>query len=256
MDALRSQSTATPRACRLILATLGLAFALPSSAAASNAEDSTEQEPAQPAEAPDVAAAPRELPVYQPPARGKPRSRVSSGTRAPGQWPALTALVPEHTGLTASEGPSLFWHLDEAPASDALVVFALMDEEHLDPLVEVAITPPRAAGIQRIDLAQLGIELPPGPEYQWSVALVVDAGQRALDVVAVGYLERVKMPSGLTNLSDPSAQELAAQGLWYDALTAAEDQIRSDPKGLEPRRARDGLLRQAGLEAAVPASGD
>ncbi|MCH7644479.1 MAG: DUF928 domain-containing protein [Myxococcales bacterium] len=254
------------RACCLILATLGLAFTLPlsaaasnaeKSAAASNAEKSAEEEPAQRAKAPDVAAAPLELPLYQPPARGKPRSRVGSAVRSAGQqWPALTALVPEHTGLTASEGPSLFWHVDEAPPSDALVVFALTDEEHLDPLVEVELTPPKAAGIQRIDLGQLGVELRSGSEYQWSVALVVDADQRARDVVAVGYVERVQMPSGLANLSNPTARELAAHGLWYDALTAAEDQIRSDPEDLEPRRARDGLLRQAGLEAAVPASGN
>jgi hypothetical protein len=201
-----------------------------------------------------VAAAPPELPVYRPPARGKPRERVGGAVRGVGrEWPAIAALVPDHIGLTVSGHPSLFWHLEGVVPGGASLVFALTDEESVDPLVESQLPAPQRSGIQRIDLGGFDVELRTGREYQWTVALVVDPAQRAKDIVAVGYILRVEPPASLPPERPASVRDYAANGLWYDALATAADRTRREPGDPAARAARDGLLRQVGLEASVAA---
>ena len=183
--------------------------------------------------APASGTAVTKAPVYKPPARGKPRGRVGGGTRGAGATlPALTALVPDHTGETLAAQPSLFFDLSVLPPEGAKLVFVLATDESVEPLVEAELARPEAAGIQRIDLAKYGVELREGLEYEWSVTLATDAERRSRDVVTVGWIERVARPADLAT-GDPAA--LAAAGIWYDAFSAA-------PAGL-----RDALLRDAGL---------
>ena len=182
----------------------------------------------------------KSAPVYQPPARGKPRGRVGGGSRGAGSTlPALTALVPDHTGETLAAQPSLFWNLAPLPPEGAKLVFALTHDESVEPLVEAELARPAAAGIQRIDLASYGVELRTGAEYEWSVAITLDPSRRSRDVVTVGWIERVEPPAGLAT-SDPRA--LAAAGFWYDAFASA------------PADLRQTLLRDAGLGALTSSS--
>ncbi len=174
-------------------------------------------------------------PAYQPPARGKPRGRVGGGTRGTGSTlPALTALVPDHTGETLAAQPSLFWNLAPLPPVEAKLVFVLTSEDSIEPLVEAELPRPAQAGIQRVDLASYGVELRTGLEYEWSVTLAMEPGRHSRDVITVGWIERVEAPTGLST-TDPAA--LGAAGFWYDAFAAA-------PAGL-----RLTLLRDAGLPA-------
>jgi hypothetical protein len=183
---------------------LALSFAM------AGASDAGERQSVKSGKSTDVAAAPSRSPVYRPPSRGKPRARVGGAVRgARSSRPTLTALVPEHTGLTVSGSPSLFWYLDVMPQRDAALVFTLTDEESVDPVIETALVQPEVTGVQRIDLAALGIELRPEREYQWSVALVVDVRQRARDVVAVGYVLRVDAPAALAGEKPHEAREYA-----------------------------------------------
>jgi hypothetical protein len=177
-------------------------------------------------------------PVYQPPARGKPRGRVGGGSRGVGgALPSLTALVPDHTGETLAAQPSLFWNLAPLPPENAKLVFVLTNEERVEPLVEAELARPTAAGIQRIDLASYGVELRTGLEYEWSVALTLDPSRRSRDLVTAGWIERAEPPPGLAT-GDPRA--LAAAGFWYDAFASAPPELRRT------------LLRDAGLEALAP----
>jgi hypothetical protein len=189
--------------------------------------------------------------VYQPPRRGAPRDRTAGGLRAGRALPTLLALTPEHLAQTASEQPSLFWHIDAAAPEDARVVFTLIDDAHVEPLVEMELPAPRAAGIQRIRLADCGVTLAPEVEYQWSVALVTDPANRSQDVVATGYMRRVEWPAALDPGTPTSAHAYAALGLWYDALESIGDVLqvsRGDARLIEQRNS---LLRQAGLELAI-----
>jgi hypothetical protein len=180
---------------------------------------------------PGVSAA---LLAYIPPASiGAPRDRtVGAATRfarLPG--PILYSLVPEHTGQTVSAQPSLFWYLDTLPSEDTPVYFTLTNEQEIDPIAEIQLPKVAKAGIQRVDLAQHGIKLERGTEYEWTIAVVVDPDQRANDVVTAGWVIVVEEPAGL----EPSARSYAAHGLWYDAIAAAPDDFRAD------------LLRDVGL---------
>lgn len=184
--------------------------------------------------APAGPATAKPAPVYQPPARGKPRGRVGGGSRGTGSTlPALTALVPDHTGETVAAQPSLFWNLAPLPPENAKLVFVLTNDESVEPLVEAELARPKSAGIQRIDLASYGVELRTGTEYEWSVALTLDPARHSRDVVTVGWIERADPPAGLA-MKDPRA--LAVAGFWYDAFANA------------PADLRQTLLRDAGLD--------
>jgi hypothetical protein len=197
-------------------------------------------------------------PLYKPPARGKPRGRVAGGVRGvEGELPSLQVLVPEHAGQTLSEQPSLFWYVDGPPPENATVFFTLIDETSVEPVVEVELERPARAGIYRVDLADHGVRLERGGEYEWSVVLVVDSGQRSKDVVSSGWIDRVEAPAGLAPAGAPhSAQAYAECGLWYDALGAASDRVRADPANAALRGARDSLLRQVGLPSVGAGPGD
>lgn len=200
-------------------------------AAAAHGDDSEREKGKAETTTPDVSAAPL---AYTPPQSiGAPRVRTVSGAtrsaRLPG--PSLYSLVPEHTGQTVSTQPSLFWYLDALPSEEFPVIFTLNNELEIDPIAEIQLPKLSEAGIQRVDLAQHGIELERGTEYEWTVAVVVDAERRAHDVVTAGWVRVVDEPPGL----EPSARSYAAHGLWYDAIAVAPDDFRAD------------LLREVGL---------
>jgi hypothetical protein len=238
-------------------------FALALVACAAAAKDDGKSLPKQeepkkaaPAASPQVESAPPDIPVYQPPARGKPRARVGGGVRGVDRmWPSLFTLVPDHVGRTIARQPSLFWYVESLPDPDVEIVFTLVDEAGIDPLIEARLERPPRAGIQRIDLAAFGAGLEEGHEYEWSVALVVDPEQRTKDIITAGWIDRVETPDGLVPASGaPGARAYAEHGLWYDALAAAADGVRAAPGDPEARRVRDALLLQVGLGAAVPGS--
>jgi hypothetical protein len=195
------------------------------------------------------------LPVYTPPRRGTPSAehRVGGGTRAGKRFPTVTVLVPEHTGLTISEQPALYWFLTEP--LDAPLEIIITDANAVAPLLEFRLLPPTAAGIQRIRLADHNVHLSPGVQYEWSIALVVDSAHRSRDVFASGSIERVESsPAIQTQLDQASTLErpnhYAAAGLWYDALGSVSDLIEKNPKNQELRKQRASLLEQVGLKEA------
>ena len=200
-----------------------------------------------------VDAAPlRGIPVYRPPLRGAPRNRVPGGLRAGRALPTPLALSPDHLAHTASPNPSLFWYIDEAPPAHVKIVFTLIHEDDMEPLVETQLARVRQAGIQRIRLAEFGVRLDPDAEYEWSVALVPDSAQRSRDVVTTGYIFRVAPPAELgSELRFASVNTYASLGLWYDALEAASDAVDAAPADSGRRRQRDALLSQAGLERVL-----
>ncbi len=203
-----------------------------------------------------VKSAPPGIPVYRPPERGKPRARIGGGVRGVDRmWPSLFTLVPDHAGRTIARQPSLFWYVDALMEPTVEIVFTLMDEAGIDPLIETRLEQPARAGIQRIDLAAFDASLEAGHEYEWSVTLVVDREQRTQDVITAGWIDRVEAPGGLVPASGtPGARAYAEHGLWYDALAAATDGVQAAPGDPEARRVRDALLLQVGLGAAVPGS--
>ena len=195
------------------------------------------------------------LPVYRPPSIGQPSRTVGGGTRGPGDgFPSVYVLVPDHTGRTTSAQPTLYWYLDAVPTPGSKVRFSLVDETKDDPVVSTELPTPTRAGVHAIRLADHGASLEPNKEYEWSVALVVDPKDSARDIVAAGWIVRVAPGQAVASSNDSNAvHRLADQGLWYDALSEIDGQIKAHPSDSSLPEMRSALLRQVGLDAVANA---
>ena len=200
-------------------------------------------------------------PVYRLPKVGQPRGRIGGGRRGPMLGGAeIQALVPDHVGQTTAAQPNLYWYLAEPAQGEVAFEVTVVDERAIDPVVDRRLARPAATGLQSIRLADLGVSLEPGQEYQWSVAVVPDPQDHAKDVVASGWIQRVPAPDGLAGQLAAAGPEGAATvygeaGLWYDMLAAAYDRIGAHPDDEGYRAELAAVLEQAGLPAAAARGG-
>jgi hypothetical protein len=193
--------------------------------------------------------------IYHPPVRGAPASRIGGGSRGTeGFNVKLSALAPDHTGLTTKRQPTLYWYLSR-PVNARLDVTVITDEK-IDPILEQVIGIPKSAGIQSLDLANVGAALKPGIEYRWFVSLTPDEKQRSNDIVASGTIKYV-VPDAALERSIAGADELelarvyAGDGIWYDAIDSLSRAIRQNPGDARLRADRSSLLAQVGLKDAA-----
>src|SRR5688572_16454333 len=182
-------------------------------------------------------------------------ARVTGGSRGTGdELVRLDVLVPDETGLTTQEQPSLFWY-QSRPAS-ASFELTLLEEGKAKPVLLVKAERAGQAGIQRLKLADHGIRLEPGIEYRWVVALVLDPANRSKDLVASGFIKRVPASKELQEkLAKASADArpsiYADEGIWHDALAGLSDLIESRSDNATLRAQRADLLQQVGLTFAA-----
>ncbi|MBW2290637.1 MAG: DUF928 domain-containing protein [Deltaproteobacteria bacterium] len=231
----------------VMFVTMAMMFSVAAGAADEKTSDATPQVSSAP---PASVRATR--PVYQPPKLGKPARTVGGGSRgSKDKVPALFVVAPEHVGQTASARPSLFYFIDRVPDPSIRVEFTLLDEESIEPLVETVLPTPKRAGVHRIRLADHGVKLAAGIEYEWSVSLVLDPNERSKDIVATSWIDRIpesgELKSRLAS-EGATAAVFAEEGLWYDAIGALSDEIDSDPADVQLAEQRADLLRQVGLD--------
>ncbi len=209
------------------------------------ASDPTPTPAAGDAAEPPVAA----LPPFVPEARGAPIARVGGGVRSAVAAPMLLVLAPARAGTTVLAAPALYWSIDAVPAEGQQLVFTLATGQG-DPY-ERPLRRPTRTGLQRLDLARMGLALEVGTPYQWSVHLRVDPDDRARDVVARGRIERTERPSTLA--SEPGWRGYMEHAIWYDALDALTMKIEERPFDMRLRGIRQDVLDEAGLPE-VPAA--
>jgi hypothetical protein len=189
-------------------------------------------------------------PVYKPPPRGAPGGRVGGATR--GRATAditLAVLVPDHTGLTVQEQPTLYWFLSRI--TTVPIELTVIEVNAVKPLLETRLPPPERPGVQRISLADHGVRLLPGVTYKWYVAMVSDRTYRSKDLLSGGLIERVE-PSTVRLEAMPrdplsAARLYADAGVWYDALASISAVIEERPGDPLLRSQRAALLEQVGL---------
>jgi len=195
-----------------------------------------------------------DTPVYIPPIRGSPGGRVGGSSRgedcSSGKDLMLSVLVPDHTGLTVHEQPSLYWYL--SGSTTCPIELTIRDDQAIQPLLEKRIRGPVQPGVQRIPLAEYNVHLQLGVPYRWYVALVVDPESRSKDIIAGGVIERVALPEALRAQLDRGGKtqtpsSYAQAGLWYDALTSISDLIDAAPNDRVLRQQRASLLEQVSL---------
>ena len=196
------------------------------------------------------------LAVYQPPFRGSTEGgRVGGGTRGLGDQPlTLDVLAPDHTGLTVSEQPTLYWFVSQT--IDQPAELTIIDDRGAEPLLELKLTPPIQAGIHAIDLAKHGVRLEALVPYQWFVAVVVDPAQRSNDIIAGGEIQLVAAPENLRNDLRGAGDDLrpalfAKAGYWYDALDGVSTLVANRPNESKWKELRAALLDQVGLDKAA-----
>lgn len=197
------------------------------------------------------AATPVVAPVYKPPTRGAPGGRVGGGTRGKDQVFTLSVLAPDHTGLTSQDQPVLYWYVSK-PLSSPIELTII--DAGTTPIVEKVLPPPTKSGIQRLPLAEHGVHLEMGKQYQWFLTLVADPNRRSKDVLAGATIERLALSDSLaTQVAGEdrlsAARHYAEAGHWYDAIALLSEQVEAnplDPKN--PRAQRAALLQQVGLQ--------
>lgn len=190
--------------------------------------------------------------VYVPPSRGATRMRSGGGTGGPAGAPTLSVLAPDHVGVTQRAEPVFAWFVSEA--TDARIEFTVIDLDLVEPVIEVVLPGPFAAGVQLVRLADHGVSLEVGKSYDWSVALLIDPENRDLDVVAGGAIRReAAMPEIASRIAAgiTSYRALAEAGVWYDAIADLSLTIAARPEDTGLRAERAALLEQVGLAAAA-----
>jgi hypothetical protein len=195
--------------------------------------------------------------TYKPPLRGAPLTRVGGGTRGVGNVLAVNVLAPSDTGLTTQEKPTIYWFASQPV--DKPVELTITSTESLQaaatPVFEITLQPPLAKGIHAFRLADHGVALKPGVEYQWFVAVVRNPAQRSNDVLAGGTIKRVtdsQVPAQLKQASPAQLPALYAEaGIWYDAIDQLSRQISADQSNRQLRERRAALLEQVGLREAA-----
>ncbi len=191
--------------------------------------------------------------VYQPPLRGATQGgRVGGGTRGLGDRPlTVDVLAPDHTGLTVSAQPTLYWFVSQTINQPAELT--IIDDKSIDPLLEIKLTPPIQAGIHAVRLSSYGVQLKPLVSYQWFVGVEVDPAQPSNDIIAGGEIQLVSTPEALRNEllgvgEDQRPAIYARAGIWYDALDGASTMVTRNPDDARWKELRATLLDQIGLE--------
>ena len=221
-----------------------------------SADRSSESQPTKPARevtggsgAPEVTG----LPVFIPPPRGAPKTRIGGGSRKPflTDAPEIYALVPRETGLTIEEQPVLHWYLSKP--TNAPMKATLIEARSRERLLDATTEGPFAEGVHALRLAAFGIRLHMGMTYQWSVAVSAGSQGKSSDFIAGGGIERVEPSEGLRSaLAAASVARLpfilAEAGIWYEAISNLSARIDEFPRNAELRYQRATLLEQVGLE--------
>jgi hypothetical protein len=182
--------------------------------------------------------------IYKPVGPGVPSGRVDAGSRGDGDEVAsLYVMTPENVGLSARAQPSLYW-FQTAPAHLPFEI-SILQPNHPTPVLRVRQSEPTTSGFHHLDLAEHGVHLAPGVDYQWIVALIRDPQSRSRDIVSSGWIRY----EAKTAASEPrsNAASYAAAGLWYDAVSALFAQIDAHPRDPQLAADRRDLLTQVGL---------
>ncbi|MEO5677853.1 MAG: DUF928 domain-containing protein [Usitatibacter sp.] len=162
---------------------------------------------------------------YKAPPKGAPRGRIGGGTRGLSRELSMAVIAPDHTGWSATAEPDFYWYVSQPVGVGP--EFTILEDGGIDPIVEVSLPAPTAAGLQRVSLKNLGKRLEPSKEYRWFVTLVADKMARSKDIVASGRIAFVPIvPEVATRWMALSgvakAAAMAGDGYWYDAIAALE----------------------------------
>jgi hypothetical protein len=150
-------------------------------------------------------------------------------------------LAPNETGFTTRDTPTIYWYVSEPVESPVEVTLTTTEplKDATPPALEITLQPPIGKGVHALRLADHGVVLKPGVEYQWFVAVVGNPAQRSSDIIAGGAIKRL------------AETNTAKDGLWYDTIDQLSQRISASPADPRLRQQRAALLDQVGLREAA-----
>lgn len=191
---------------------------------------------------------------------GLPSHRRDGGTRSSClvNSQEFVALVPDTTvSLTASANPKLYFHVPQTNQSQT-IEFILRDRQ--DRLIyETLIETKGRSGIMSVEipfsLVAQAKSVGDNTDYRWYLSNICNQKKRSQDIVLQGWIERIQL-SKITQekLAELSPIEQAnfyqQQGIWYDALSIAVNQLKTQPENILETQWSE-LLDQIDLEEFV-----
>lgn len=175
------------------------------------------------------------VPPPLPPSVGTPGQRRSEAGSRPqscrqGSKP-LTALVPTYSskdsetvwGTTAAGQPT-FWFYAPYSSTSASGEFVMENAAKQQTIYKVPLkTQP---GIMRVSLANTNISLQMNQPYRWYFNVYCQSNREEVDSYVEGDVTRQSLSSAVQNqITQANSQQqvglFAANGIWYEALTAA-----------------------------------
>ncbi len=164
----------------------------------------------------------------------------------------LTALVPLYRpkvsglvlGLTTASDP-IFWFY--VPYSPTLAAEFVLQDTAGQTVYQTPITLSGTPGVVSLSLPSTASPLEIGKRYHWYFNIYCQPQQPP--VFVHGWIQRKPLnPTLKSQLEQATAKQrvtlFAAQGFWYDALTASAAKSRSDPRDTDWAA----LLRSVGLD--------
>jgi hypothetical protein len=230
--------------------------AMAESGKSEKATDEVARDTNEPAEEAVVESAPPPVVAYVPRSRGGAKITAGAGTRSRDSGVKVAVLAPQdHVALTTRAQPTLYWFVSDD--TEMRVDLTIVDEEAIEPLLEITVPAPVASGIHALDLSEVAVALEPGKTYRWYVMLVPDAERRSNDSIAGGAIERISVSGDLERSLREARFDYAPyalSGIWYDAVDELLLALDRQPGNERLRLQRAALLEQAELaEVAVHA---
>ncbi|MEM9005575.1 MAG: DUF928 domain-containing protein [Cyanobacteria bacterium P01_F01_bin.86] len=163
----------------------------------------------------------------------------------------LTLLAPKyHVGSTQLTHPTFAWYIPvETPLDVEFQVYEILGPDDFQKVLDTPVTFTSNQGVMSYTLPQDMDGLKPCTEYVWEISLQYGTQRNETTEASaqIRVTEDAHAPTPFSGESLEPAEQLAASGLWYDALGLLLTDI---PAGPEANRLRDNLLTElAAIEA-------
>ncbi|MCU0535118.1 MAG: DUF928 domain-containing protein [Hydrococcus sp. Prado102] len=172
---------------------------------------------------------------FEPPNDGAPGDRQDAGSRpgCPQFAKPFTALVPAtNLGVTVAERPTFWLYV---PYSSGSITLSLKDEQTKKTVYQNTFEVNGKPGIMGFALPSDAPSLEVGKKYRWKFDLFCNPQSKADFFSVNGVILRQSIPVATMNqLKDASPTEqanlYAANGIWYETLTALAELRRDRPQ--------------------------
>lgn len=165
--------------------------------------------------------------------------------------PTRTVKVTNVWGQTVASHPTIWFYVPYTSRSEYPAEFILQDSDNNN-LYKTAIPLPANPGVIGVRLPTNEPGLEPGKAYRWYFKVFCSLQRSQPSISVEGWVQRIGLAAGLKQkleaaMPPQKAALYAANGIWYDALSAIADLRLKDPKN--PALANDWTSLLQALEA-------